>query len=102
MKDDLQLLKEIKKQRRADSANYNLRLIKESGIPYSSPCPGTLTFRKGVSVDFYLPSGKWKHNTTPVKWFHGGAQSFINWYRKHEQTTLQAMPLPSIQSGNDD
>lgn len=76
--------RKAKRLRNAKQKIENTAVIEESGIPFESSNNGqSLMFReKGKpQVDFYPSTGRWQLVKTN-KIINGGAEAFLNWYRR--------------------
>lgn len=77
---------EAKKERHKQWHEANRETIKASGIPYTDRGEALLFREAGKPrVDFYPSTGRWRIVGKP-RTFRGGAKSFLNWYRKQEDS----------------
>ena len=84
MGDDFGAMQAAKQKRHADWKRRNMEILSASGAVFTVTNNGeTLLFRMTgfPRADFYPSTGRWRVAGL-TRTFSGGAQSFLNWYRK--------------------
>jgi len=80
--------KQRKQERHGKWKEQNIRLIRESGLPFrfSSASQETMLFRekRKTKVDFFPSTGRWRVPGYFKTWT-GGAEVFIGWYKREVQ-----------------
>lgn len=89
-------MNEEKKKRHQGWKEENTRILAEAGLPYLIKGDEVILFREPgkPKVDFYPSTGRWKSITRRqpsemfvagsdiIKYFSGGAEVFLKWYKK--------------------
>jgi len=87
MAEGFKILDELRKERHANWQVQNMEALNKSGLKFTVSSGGAVLFREvgKPKVDFYPSTGRWRVATDPtIKTFKGGAESFINWYKKEK------------------
>ena len=80
LKDDYKAMNDDRKERHAAAYKVNLEILNASGIPFEIQASGCLFREKGKpKVDFFPHTGRW---VCLGKVRKGGAERFLEWYRK--------------------
>ncbi len=80
MDDTFRMMRDEKKKRHAVNYEKNMTTLINCDLAFDLKDAVVLFREVGKpKIDFYPHSGKWKSGN---KIYNGGAQSFLNWYKK--------------------